>query len=263
MNEIISTEAVNTLVGSGVFGYLGKKVLGAALENIGKDVANLYEKGRDKIIEKTSEKIENLEDGQQVNLRVARDVFYNGSFSEEEICAEYFGGILASARSEDGKDDSGMFYLDLIKSLSSKELKLHYYIYHALNSMFNNGIYSQNLNVNQQSEITPKQIFIPLISVISILHDNDVARLLHILIAKNLISSFSVTIETITNNHSAALPYICVAPTPVGIQTYAISHNKETSEFTTSYWGRFNDIEVPELFASSLENLKQLISQNK
>ena len=48
------------------------------------------------------------DDGKQANLGVSRDVLWNGAFSTESICAEYFGGILASSRSEDGKDDSAI-----------------------------------------------------------------------------------------------------------------------------------------------------------
>jgi len=50
----------------------------------------------------------NLEDGKAANLRVTRDVIWNGAVTDDEVCAEYFGGILAASRTEDGKDDSAI-----------------------------------------------------------------------------------------------------------------------------------------------------------
>lgn len=79
-----------------------KKVLGPTLDIIGSDLAGLYEIGRDKILEAAFNKIDNPDDGKFANLRVSRDVFMNGSFSYADISVEYFSGILASSRSEDG-----------------------------------------------------------------------------------------------------------------------------------------------------------------
>jgi hypothetical protein len=67
---------------------------------------------------------------------VARDVLWNGALTNDEVCAEYFGGILASSRSEDGSDDGVIYYVDVIKSLSSKQLKLHYVIYNSFNKLW-------------------------------------------------------------------------------------------------------------------------------
>lgn len=124
------------LATTGVVAFMGEKILGKTFVTIGTDLAKLYEKGRDKIIEKATKKITNIDDGKSANLRVSRDVFWNGSFTDESICAEYFGGILASSRSMNGEDDLGIYYVDLIKSLSSSQLKLHYLLYLSLNKYF-------------------------------------------------------------------------------------------------------------------------------
>jgi len=121
---------------TGVTILIGKKLLGKTFDIISEDIATLYTKGRDTIIKKSTEKIPNINDGKSSNLRVTRDVFWNGSFTEEAVCAEYFGGILASSRSKGGKDDTGVYYVNLIKSLSSNQLKLHYLIYLSFNNNF-------------------------------------------------------------------------------------------------------------------------------
>lgn len=67
-----------------------KKLLGPTLDEIGTDLQKLYSIGRDKILSVAVRK-SNVNDGKKANLRVARDVFWNGSFTDEAICAEYFG----------------------------------------------------------------------------------------------------------------------------------------------------------------------------
>ncbi len=129
-------EPLTTLTTAGTALAIANKLLGKTAETISDDIANLYKVGRDKIFATAVRKTANMNDGKIANLRVARDVFFNGSFTDEAICAEYFGGILASSRSVDGKDDIGVFYTDIIKSLSSSQLKLHYIIYHSLNKLW-------------------------------------------------------------------------------------------------------------------------------
>src|SRR3989339_1252855 len=140
------------LVTTGAALAVGKKIFGKTLDVISADIANLYQKGRDKIIEKVTSKIANIDDGKTANLRVARDVFWNGSFSDEAICAEYFGGILASSRSDDGADDTGVYYVDLIKSLSSRQLKLHYIIYICFNRTLVSDPSKAGVNPGQDTE---------------------------------------------------------------------------------------------------------------
>src|SRR5688572_11934981 len=84
-----------------------KKVLGPVLAELGDDARNLYKLGRDKLVQAALRKLKNPDSGERANLRVAKDVLWNGSFTDEQICAEYFGGILAASRSADGKDDTG------------------------------------------------------------------------------------------------------------------------------------------------------------
>ena len=94
-----------------------KKAFGPLLSELGEDLQRLYVVGRDRLLAAATRKIENIDDGRVPNLRVARDVLWNGAVSDDEVCAEYFGGILASSRTDDGKDDSCIQFVDVIKSL--------------------------------------------------------------------------------------------------------------------------------------------------
>ena len=64
--------------------------------------------------------------------RVAADVFDKAQWADDEFVAEYLSGVLASSRSEDGRDDRGIVWTSLVGRLSSDSLRLHYAIYFAL-----------------------------------------------------------------------------------------------------------------------------------
>ncbi|WP_152669632.1 hypothetical protein [Synechococcus sp. GFB01] len=124
---------------------------------MGDDINRLYVRGRDKIVEVASRKVEDHNDGKQVNIRAAREVMWNGAITEDDVCAEYFGGMLASARSADGKDDSVVHYVDTVKAMSARQLELHYLIYKAWQSILVDK--RQEINVAQSSDVQTANLF--------------------------------------------------------------------------------------------------------
>jgi hypothetical protein len=134
--------------------YLVVKLFWKTLTTMWDDINKIYIKWRDKIINKCTKKIDNIDDWKSTNLRVTRDVFWNGSFSEEDIVAEYFSWILAWSRSEDAKNDEWIFYLDIIKSLSSKQLHLHYIVYNSFKKLLDSWVIdNKNINLSLWSSI--------------------------------------------------------------------------------------------------------------
>jgi hypothetical protein len=61
--------------------------------------------------------------------RVLKEVLDEGSFCDDELTAEYFGGILASSRTPNGRDDRGATYLRLTSELSTYQIRFHYICY--------------------------------------------------------------------------------------------------------------------------------------
>jgi hypothetical protein len=179
-----------------------ESVLGPTAKEIGQDLRTLYIKGRDLILRKAFKKLKNPNDGKKANLRVARDVFWNGSFTDEAICAEYFGGILASSRSEDGKDDSGIFFLDIIKSLSSSQLKMHYIIYRTLNKILVTNENKKTLNPGNEIEIRNEKIFFTLFEIAEEFKNKDFGFILHGLHSKSLIAFFQTKNYKLNENES-------------------------------------------------------------
>lgn len=231
-----------------------KKLLGPTLDEIGNDLQKLYSTGRDKIIAVAIRK-SNVKDGKKANLRVARDVFWNGSFTDEAICAEYFGGILASSRSTDGKDDRGVYYTDIIKSLSSQQLLLHYIIYHSLNKLWREMSSDKNRpNVGDANEIGQYHIWFATKEV----EESGIISMEKDLIAlnsKGLINDFEGKAHKLEEGRE--IPYTHVQPTTLGVQLYAVAHNKLAvwRQIPFEDFGEFPDIKVPTLFTFSIEEL--------
>ncbi len=232
-----------------------EKVLGPVLGEIGEDVKKLYALGRDKIAQVAIRKIKDLGDGKKANLRVARDVFWNGSYTDESICAEYFGGILAASRSQDGKDDTGVFYVDIIKSLSSGQLKMHYILYRTLNKLLMSDESKKSLNPAQETELQGLRIFIPLVGVLEQLGNEDFGAILHGLHSKGLIGYFQSSDHKLENGTS--IPNLSWAPTSLGVQLFAIANNMfaEWYTYSTTDFGDFPDVKLPKFYANSLDGI--------
>lgn len=247
-------EPLTTLATTGTALAIANKLLGKTAETISEDLANIYKVGRDKIVSVAVRKTSNMGDGKIANLRVARDVFFNGSFTDEAICAEYFGGILASSRSIDGKDDIGVFYTDIIKSLSSSQLKLHYIIYHTLNKLWLEMSEDKiRPNAGMGTETGQYNIWFSTIEL----------QALGVDVEKDLIALHSK--ELIGMNYEAKghkledgkeVPYTKVCPTTLGIQLYAVAQNKLPNwrNLPLEDFGEFPDIKIPQFYAFSIDD---------
>ena len=79
--------------------------------------------------------------------RVLKGILDDGSFIEDELGAEYLGGVLASSRSETDRDDRGTTLVALVGRLSTYQLRLHYIFY----VLCQRGVAGKNdLNLGQQ-----------------------------------------------------------------------------------------------------------------
>lgn len=254
------------LVSAGLWLTLGKQLLWKTFDLVSEDIAKLYEKGRNKIIEKATKKIVDKADGKSANLRVARDVFFNGSFTDEAICAEYFWGILASSRSESWTEDIWVYYVDIIKSLSSTQLKLHYCIYHIFNNYFVSDTSKHSINCGQANELSAIKIYSALMELIEISGSDDIWRDLHAISSKWLIANFQTGNEEIIEQDSkSSVPHVFIAPTPLWVQLYAVAHNKLDArrDFPRVDFWDFEGITPPQYRGSDVSQILEKAWINK
>jgi len=78
----------------------------------------------------------NVDKNGSVPPRILKEVFDQGPYCDDEMTAEYFGGVLASSRSGNSRDDRGLTMLVLVKSLSNYQIRTHYVVYQIMRSLF-------------------------------------------------------------------------------------------------------------------------------
>jgi hypothetical protein len=71
----------------------------------------------------------------QVPPRVLRAVISEGRFVEDELGAEYFGGLLASSRTPTGEDDRALALVATVRDMSVYQIRLHYVIHRAVREL--------------------------------------------------------------------------------------------------------------------------------
>lgn len=154
-----------TTVGLGaVAAYLGKdgiqKLLGPTADYLGQGLRDFTQKRVEtigQIFHKAESKLGNkIETPGEVPPKVLKAVLDEGSFSNDELAVEYLGGILASSRTEHGRDDRGARIAKIVDSLSTYQLRSHYLIYSTVRTLFA----EKGLSMNMLGR--PKmQIFLP------------------------------------------------------------------------------------------------------
>lgn len=233
--------------------YVAQKLFGKTLEEMGDDLNRAYKANRDKLLSKAAEKVKDPDDGATPNLRVARDVLWNGAATDDEVCAEYFGGLLASSRSADGRDDSALIYVDCIKALSSKQLHLHYVIYSALQELLIQA--GKSVNPGQGTEIGAQSVWIPHILLVEMGLRPDID--LNVLHRQGLLSSYAIDIKAVG---SRGLQYIRANPTTFGVLLYAAAMNALPAwmQFGRLRLSLSPNIQMPEIFAPTLGELAKM-----
>lgn len=231
-----------------------KSLLGPTLGELGEDLKRLYALGRDRIFAAAFKKLRNPEDGKKANLRVARDVLWNGAFTDDEICAEYFGGVLAASRSEDGRDDGNIQFVTTIKSLSSSQLRLHYFIYVGLNQLLWRS--EKRVNVALDQEIHNKKICFSTIELTRLGVRPDVDP--NVLWQHGLLSIYKTTDHLVGDT---ALPLAIIGATTYGVLLFALVHNRldDWKRFDQQDFGVFDGVTLPQYFAPTPETLAEKI----
>lgn len=227
--------------------WAAKKILGPTFEVIGRDMAQLYAAGRDRILNVAIRKIPDPDDGKRANLRVARDALWNGAFTESAVAAEYYGGLLASSRSEDGTDDTAIPFMQTVTSLSSKQLQLHYHVLRCLEQLQIETPLEQPTPHGRDTvayRADPEHT------------DLDVEVLIHCGLLTRSYEHAAVNVYGTADVH-----YLICTPTRFGVMLYVAAHNQleHINRFGKQEFGYFPDVKAPEVYAIGRNELFQKI----
>jgi hypothetical protein len=129
------------ILGSALGGAkLLEKMLGPTAEYVGgglknwterrvNNVANIFSKAKDKLGSR-------IEEPGSIPPRVLKEILDEGSFCDDPLTAEYFGGVLASSRSGVTRDDRGASWSSLVGRLSVYQVRSHFLVYRAVYERF-------------------------------------------------------------------------------------------------------------------------------
>jgi hypothetical protein len=153
-----------TAVLGGIGTYVSKdaieKILGPTAEYLGEGLRNFTAKRAEninKIFANAQSKLgDKIESKGEVPPKVLKEILDGGSFSNDPLAIEYLGGVLASSRTELGRDDRGARVAKILDSLSSYQLRTHYIIYQCVHSIFKEK--GMSMNAGDREEM---KIFIP------------------------------------------------------------------------------------------------------
>jgi hypothetical protein len=130
-----------TILGSAIGGAkVVEKILGPTADYVGVGLKSWAEKRVEnarKIFGKTAAKLgDRIDQPGAISPKVLKEVLDEGSYCDDDLTAEYFGGVLASARSDLIRDDRAATYLKLTASLSTYQIRFHYIYHLALRRLF-------------------------------------------------------------------------------------------------------------------------------
>src|SRR4051812_25084796 len=100
-----------------------EKILGPTAEYLGNNLRDWTQRGVEnvgRIFQTAQRKLgSKIESEGSVPPKVLKNILQEGAFCEDKLSTEYFGGVLASSRSEVSRDDRGAAFASLVGRLSS------------------------------------------------------------------------------------------------------------------------------------------------
>lgn len=217
-----------------------RELLGPMFRAMGADLASWYQgcqaerrANAQKIMDRSVEILgERLEEPGSIHPRVLIGALDSGSWSGDELSAQYYGGVLASSKSGVPRDDRGVSMVELVKSLSVYELRIHYIVYRAVYELLRGsglnvtlGVHQPNMRVflpdsefiaamefEQAEEPSPLMVS----SVISLV-SRDLLQEVHAIGAPTTLSSVWA---------GATAPGFVVGPTPRGTELFLWAHGR-------------------------------------
>lgn len=247
-----------TAVGLGaIAAYLGKdgleKLLGPTADYLGGELQEFTRKRINnigKIFKKAENKLgDNINNPGGVPPKVLKTIINEGSYSDDELAVEYFGGVLASARTELTRDDRGARIAKALDNLSCYQLRCHYLIYSTVASAFK----SSDSSFKQHTTRSKLEIFMPINEFADAMAftqqewDNPqiLTHIFHGLNADDLISDNwafgSVeTLKAMSQSEAISSPGVVCTPTAKGAELFLWGFGHGSNDLDYIFSGDFD-----------------------
>jgi len=151
-----------TTVGIGaIAAYIGKdgiqKLLGPTADYLGNGLRDLTQKRAEnvaRIFQRAEAKLsKEKHDTGSVPPKVLKTIINDGSYNDDDIAVEYFGGVLASSKTELGRDDRGARIAKHVDEMSTYQLRTHFLIYSTIKHLFKDKGFLFNMNDRVKMEV--------------------------------------------------------------------------------------------------------------
>ena len=223
------TTGLTILAGAVGSAQLVVKILGPTAAYVGDGLKHWTERGVTnvgRIFTNAGKRLgSKIESEGSVPPKVLKEILSHGSFCDDELTAEYFGGVLASSRTGIARDDRGAAFTALIGGLSSYQVRAHYYFYSLVKILFD----GDSRNVNTPEGRRDLEVFIPFESYEKALEfspdESSVIILNHIMfgLAKEglIEQSFRIGANVAPGSHG-----IVFQPSALGTELYLWAHGR-------------------------------------
>jgi len=161
-----------TITGAGL-AVLGSKelllkLLGPSADYLGGEISDFVQKcnvNLDSVFVRATKKLGGrIDEKGSVSPRVLRHILDDGRFCEDEVAAEYYGGMLAGSREPMGKDDRCLPFLSKVREMSVLQIRLHFVFYYEVLRLYRDT--KPNLGLgdecNKAGLLLPHQFMIPI-----------------------------------------------------------------------------------------------------
>lgn len=146
---MVETDTLLTLLGGAT---VIQKILGPSADYIGGQLKEWTVKRSEnlsKIFKNAEQKIgEKIHEEGKVPPKILKGILDEGSWSEDEVQVEYFGGILASSRVKTARDDRGIWFTALISRLTTYQLRTHFIFYQMVKEQFDGETFNLQDDAN-------------------------------------------------------------------------------------------------------------------
>ena len=144
LSRVVTMPEPGTAISLGVLGGLValdpvKRLLGPTADYLGGELEQFTRRRVEtigRILKNATDKAsDRLDEPGAVPPRVLRDIVNDGSFSDDPIAVEYFGGVLASSRTVTSRDDRAAALTALLSRLSTYQIRSHFIFYSSLRKL--------------------------------------------------------------------------------------------------------------------------------
>jgi hypothetical protein len=237
MPEPVTTAAAaaaKALTGNDKTPGLVKRLLGPLADEWGNQLADWAKFRREnvqQVLDAAERKLgDRVEEDAEVSPRIVSRVFEEGSYSNDRIMGEYLGGVLASSRTSDGRDDRGIRFLNLITDMSSYDLRTHFVLYQAARQTYLRcGLDESHVwGYTTSYDLARLKVFVPYKSSVGSMDfttedpQEILSGVLFGLDALELVSSWQLSTEAKLQERNLAIPSGALEfiPSPLGIQLF-------------------------------------------